>query len=296
MGRVFRYEQLTDGAAPDAETFSAAADAFVELSQKEISVGTLYGAFIFGSVAINRTNPRSDFDALIATYDTSPETYSKILELVNGVREASDNKIPMGIITYQKECLEEGRHEMDRYFGHHLSSKDRVIVGYDPSDYIRYPDTSSRDVVGRYIFSKRRVLSNAYTALTPHEAVDDGGLQRMLELPNAIGRKVVHAISESEDTEGLTDACSGSDKLAVEIVTREVMDDHDLDTGFNRLLTVNSSYSDLVEATILGEIEADEYDREIAAIHAELPHAISWLDQLGKILLPKLDVGAMEHN
>mgnify|MGYP006373445921 CR=1 FL=1 len=289
MGRVFRYEQLVDGAAPEPSDFSAAGQTFVESAQQSIDRGVVDGAFIFGSFAIDNVNMRSDFDALVSTNDSSPQTYSEIHQLVTNVREASNFKIPMGIITYPRECLAEGRHEMDRYFGHHLSGKDRLIIGSDPADYIEYPDASSRDVVGRYIFSKRRVLSNAYTALTPEEAIDDGGLQRMLELPTAIGRKVVHAVAENGEVEDMANAYNGSDKLAIELATREILDQTGLSDGFNCLLNLNQGYSELVRATASDEVSRKDYNDYISLLHGSLVNAISWLDELGKELLPDLD-------
>ena len=50
MGRIFSYEEITEGRLPTAETFDNARQVYTELVAFGVNEGWLDGAFIYGSV------------------------------------------------------------------------------------------------------------------------------------------------------------------------------------------------------------------------------------------------------
>ena len=286
MGRVFSYEEITEGNLPTADTFDSAQQVFSELVASGVDKGWLDGAFVYGSVALGLANRRSDFDAFLALTDSTPKAYGAAKELINTVLGNSNRTIPIVPIVQPRQALETGRHEMDRFFGQHLSSEFRLVQGNDPADYISYAPNPASEILASYLFQKRRRITNAYTSSLPLDFRDGNGIQRMLELPSAVGRKVLQAFAEAGYIAEAVD--KSADKTAVLAHTYALLINEGAGEGFDELVRLDGVYYDLLAETLSGSVTKETYEDEIKELHAKMPIAISWLDKLEQNLLIKL--------
>lgn len=280
MGRLFTYEQIETGLVPTPEDFVEAKDVFIASTEAEIEKGTVTGAFIYGSVAVGLANKRSDFDAFIAL-DDEKGSYNVARELVQSINTA---KIPFGPIVQTNANLSSAHHEMDRYFGAHLKSTDRAVIGEDPADYIQFTDYPADEIMAAYLAQKKRRLINTFTAVSPLE-VQEGGLQRMLELPVAVGRKALQALAET----GHIDAAvkKTADKKQVMRSFIPLLDEINLKGEAKRLVDANNLYNMMLDKAVDGGSEF-EYNNGLRVIHSYLPKAIEWVEKLEDFLLPEL--------
>lgn len=287
MGRIFSYEEIAEGRLPTPETFTNTHQVFSELAHEGIQDGWLDGAFVYGSVALGLANPRSDFDAFLALTDSTLEVFVAAKQLISETLDSCNRTIPMAPNVQPVRALEAGRHEMDRFFGKHLCGDNRIVYGNDPASYISFAPLPADQILADYIFHKRRRLTDAYTATSPHDASEDSGIQRLLELPTSIGRKLLPALEEvgiiGEQPE------MGAHKKAVQARTRTLLASENLEEGFDQLLEFDQLYSDLLHAASQGSVSKEAYDDEIHGLHSGIPVAITWLSKLEESLLVKLD-------
>lgn len=286
MGRIFSYEEITEDRLPTAESFHDAQKVFSELVADGINESWLDGAFVYGSVALGLANRRSDFDSFLALANNKPAVYDAAKELINSVQDSSRGLISIVPIVQPRQALKAGRHEMDRFFGQHLSSDFRLVQGNDPADYTSYAPTSASEILSSYLFQKKRRMTNAYTSSSPLDFRDGNGIQRMLELPPAVGRKALQALAEIGYIDEAID--KSADKTAVLARTRSFLVDEGVEEGFDQLMQLDRAYYDLLTQTLKGGVTKETYNEEIEGLHAQMPVAITWLDNVEQILLPKL--------
>ena len=283
MGRIFSYQEIERQQIPEAIDFEHARDVFLE----EVSSSSdINGGFVYGSVAIGSANRRSDFDVFLSLGIDAPKCYDAAKYIVESTRLATGYKIPKIVpIIQPRSALESGHHDMDRFFGMHLSSKYRVVVGDDPAEYTVFSKAPAKDILANYLFQKKRRLSNAYTSSEPLD-VEEGGIQRMLELPLAVGRKAMQALSEV----GVIDEAveQSADKRAVLTASRSLFEEYDLASGFSVLVSNNTEYEDLLDAAIAGEVNKATYEGMLKSFHKRLPGAVIWIERIANTLLPIL--------
>jgi hypothetical protein len=280
MGRIFTYQEIETGQVPDSATFEIAKEAFMEATGECIDID---GSFIYGSVALGMANRRSDFDSFIALTEDCPRSYGAAKAVVQSVREEAGYNIPILPIVHPRASLEIGHHDLDRFFGQHLSSHQRIVEGNDPAEYITFSPLPAKDVLAGYLFQKKRRLANTFTSTDPLN-VGEGGLQRMLELPQAIGRKTLQALVE---VNVLGEAVERSaDKAAVLDKSRSLFEHYGLASGFDILVEANKDYDELLDEAMEGSIYRETYEDMIQSLYSRLPDAVIWVEQLAKTVLP----------
>lgn len=283
MGRIFSYQDTAEERVPNPEVFDWARDAFTSLAETYIDIGRIDGSFIYGSVALGAANPRSDFDSFISLREGLPRNYNAVKTIVRIVEDETDHTVPILPIVQTRNALELGYHDMDRFFGQHLTSDYRIVQGGDPARYIVFPERPAGEVLGGYLFNKKRRLANTYTTAEPLD-VEEGGIQRMLELPPAIGRKMLQALAEIGYIPEAVE--KSADKSAVITKSRCVLDKHGVVEEFDRIVAMNEEYDDLLKEALNGRVDKKTYENVIEGLHAKLPRAIAWIDQVGEKLLP----------
>lgn len=288
MGRIFSYAEIESGLVPTADDFDTSRNIFIDLAKTEIGRNVIDGAFIYGSVAIGEQGPRSDFDALIALSDANPSSYIAVRAISRAITAATRGTVGIEAFAYSREALENRQHTIDRFFGQHLSSTDRLVIenGNDPAEYMRFSgDTrSARDIFASYLYAKKWRLTGSYLA-TGETDTTEGGLQRMLELPNAIGRKALQCLAE---VRGESTQIRSADKTLLRIKGREMFSEFGVEQGFDSLVSANSYYNELLTKTLAGEVERQDYDEVIRELHATLPNAIDWLVKVQEAIIPRL--------
>lgn len=285
MGRVFSYEAVAAGKVPRPDDFDRARKLFLERVGEESTGGAIDGGFIFGSVCRGTADLRSDFDALIALRDGSPHSYKTARDITQYIADDSGGKILIEPIVYSKSTLATGQHELNQLFGQHLLSGFRLVEGNDPATYITFPDMQVRDVLADYIYQKARKLSNKYVTSDPRE-VADNGLQRMLELPNSLGRKTLQVLSIAGHLE---EAAEASEKTAIFQQSDELFRRYDLHEGFRDLANANDMYTELLREAIDGQVDKQTYDDVLVGLHDKMPAAIEWTRAVGRVILPLFD-------
>ena len=285
MGRVFSYEQATSGNVPSLVDFSCATTSFRERIRSGVEDGVFDGGIIFGSVGRGTPNLRSDFDALIALSDDTDDAYQAAYALSQDITQETNGKVLIEPKIYPKDVLASGEHDINYLFGTHLKSGYRLVDGTDPADYLVFNDASSHDTVADYVYQKVRKLSSRYMACNI-EAVADNGLQRMLELPNSLGRKVVQGLVA---TGSLHSVCDGSDKAGIFELTDDIFYSLGLHDDFAVLTAANNDYTNLLEKTIHGDVSKKAYNDMLIALHGEMPRAIKWSRRVGQAVLPLLE-------
>lgn len=283
MGRLFTFEEIQSGQVPEPEEFIVAKQHFAESLVAYIDSGAVTGAFIYGSAAIDLANRRSDFDAFLSIPDGTGFEAAKTI--VNDVNLRTGGKIPISPIVQTLGDLRNGKHEMDRFFGEHLTSGHRAVFGEDPADITHFPNYPAYEIVETYLAQKKRRLISTYVAVDPLE-VGEGGLQRMLELPVAVGRKALQALAETGHIPRAVEKTA--DKRQVIQAIRKVLKPEGLVEGFDTLLDLNVGYNDLLDEAVESGVKRSYYEDGLREIHGTLPTAISWIQKLEENLTPKL--------
>jgi hypothetical protein len=279
MGRVFSYEQIKNGEAiPSADDFETAIGRFGDAANKEVDAGRISSAIIYGSVAIRAYTLRSDFDCMIVPFDHSIDSMDAILKIINLANPSG--RIDMSVIVHPRSRLESGMHEIDRYFGDHLSSASRLVYGDDPADYIAYPDYGASTHLLAYLRHKKRSVSKGFVAQGDEKLK---GLQRILELPLAIGRKTLRAL---DDINGSHFAISDSaNKAKIMPASLELFDALELGDIPREILDLDKKYNALLQRVMNGVVEKTEYDLFLQEIQQRGGEASEWLDKLDTILV-----------
>lgn len=289
MGRVFSYEEIKSGKIPTPDDFEIAKDVFANMVEIEIDRGNIDGAFIYGSVAIGTQSCRSDFDALVSLTEGSPENYIATRAICSEIKRLTKITVPIEAFAYAKDDLKTGQHTIDRLFGVHLSGGDRIVIGEnDPAVYMTFcgNNPSAKDIFASYLYSKKFRMNSAYLPTDDLDAAN-GGLQRLLELPNSIGRKALQALAESGKLPPIQ--ISSVDKQLIANQGHDLFTQYGINEGFDDLVAANRDYDKALESAIQGDIDRPKYEDEIRGLHAKIPHAIKWLRQVQVSILPLFD-------
>lgn len=290
MGRVFSYDEIEQGRIPTQDQFELAKNLFCELSSNYVNQGIFSGAFIFGSVAVNMCGIRSDFDAIISLEDSVPTAIGNAQYMISHIKSATKDSIPLGIEACTKRSIQAGRNTASRFFGKHLTSPDRIVIGIDPASYWQFDQNRpAKDIFQDYLNHKRRRLSKTYTNTEACD-VSDGGLQRLLELPIAIGRLAVNIAEETSDSIQVNEPILRSvDKESVTSMTRSLLRSNNMTTDyFDALIEANDTYDFILDEALRHRIGRSSYNGELAVIQAYAPYAIDWIDDLQEKFVPNI--------
>ncbi len=280
MGRVFSIEQIHNQAEsiPTPEDFDYAIDHFKQAVGDEIEAENIDGALIYGSVAIKAYTLRSDLDCLIVPYDHSLPSLAAISRILKASNPTG--RIEMSAIIHPRSRLSSGAHEIDRYFGNHLSGSARLVYGEDPAEYIRFPDYGSETHLLAYIRHKKRSVATAVTSEGPDMYK---GLQRILELPLAIGRKALRVLDEMNGTQAATS--DSANKSVIVPASLELFDSFGLEDVPGTIIKLDRKYSEVLKGTIEGSITELEYTALIDEIQSQGGKVSEWLDEFDDALV-----------
>lgn len=279
MGRVFSYEQTQEASKyiPSPEDFESAINRFADATNQEVSENKISGAVVYGSVAIRAYTMRSDFDCLIVPHNHSVDSITAINRIISSAEV--DGKIDISAIIHPKDRLARGAHEIDRFFGDHLTGQSRLVYGEDIKDYIRFPDHGAYNHLISYIRHKKRSITNAFDARNPDYYK---GLQRVLELPLAIGRKALKVADELEHTSlAMSDSANRS---KVTPAALKLFNDAKLGDLPSSIIQLNIDYTDLLALAIKGKVDEQEYQTFLKEVALHGIEASTWLDDLDEYL------------
>jgi hypothetical protein len=284
MGRVFSFEQVKGGEVPERSDFKQSLDRFRIATGDEIEKGTISGAVVFGSVALGSYSIRSDFDCMIVPYDHSRSS-------IEAIRRISHNTNPTGRIEFNpiihsQARLELGNHEIDSFFGEHLTGEGRIVVGRDPSEYLHFADRDAAEVLHNYIRHKKRSVARAFSI---NESERYKGLQRVLELPLAIGRKAIRAIVSTQGEDVLR--FNTAEKAKVLDKALLLFQSIRLDETPRRIFALDKAYSQVLAEAVRSKVSVAQYQDIIGLVEDMAIDASNWLDDIEVGLAPLLDDG-----
>lgn len=274
MGRVFSEEQIKNGEIPTPADFEQAVRHFRSSVEEGIASGSLDGAVVFGSVAIGAATIRSDLDAMIVPIDHSPEAL-QALKRVHGDVDDYARYVPVNTSLHHRNRLASGNHEIDRFFGSHLTGPQRIVIGSDPAEYMQFNTLPARDILLAYVCHKMRGISRLTVTFNNEEYFK--GLQRLLELPLAIGRKALMVIDEIEGTSVAT-----TDSANKHVVTERVLtlfEEMGVEGTAKKILDYDSYYNDELEEVIRTR-HLDGYTHFLEELDELALEASPWLDEL----------------
>ena len=273
MGRVFSYEQIQEGKVPDPFVFTKVRKTFALSVGHGVRNETLVGGMVFGSAAVGRANRRSDLDVLLELPDDDIESYESASRVVRALKKATDGKVPVNAIVRSTESLLSGHHEMDRFFGAHLSGPHRTVVGEDPAKSLHLEFAPAHTIIDDYIHSKMRKISQGF--VTDDETKKLEHMQRLLDLPLAIGRKVVRAVDEVEGTHRLTD--DTANKSSVREAAMDLFEEHGISEVPSMLIDLNAVYDHVLDYALSGDINHRTYDDFLRDVASRAPAVMEWL-------------------
>lgn len=287
MARVFTYNQIERGEVPTTKDFAHTREVFEEYAQDAIAEGTIASAVIFGSVALGRANRRSDFDCMVVPVDDSQEAYEAAGEVQMYTEDLTNNRVQVNAILHSRSRLASGAHEIDRFFGSHITASNSIVVGENPADYIQFADIPARDIVLSYIRQKKRRIQLANSS---QEAASILAMERMLELPNAIARKALRAIDELEES-SLTPN-NTAEKVDMSVASTLFYASHELLETPTRIRRLDQRYTYMLQSALEGEVSQIEYDRvlygEADSVVKEVAATGRWLDELDDVMSGRL--------
>lgn len=203
MGRVFTPEQISDNKLPKRGAHEAAGRYIIDALGDE-TAGSITGAMIYGSTTTG-PNRRSDVDVLVTL---SPYDYdNRMLLAARDVMASAEAQFNVPVEAQVVSTIDIARplqHGIDPLFAIELSKaadKKRWVRGNPLGNLGIYDlsDTALRAIGVQYSAAKMKKFTKAI--LEGRGDVDYHVLQRALELPAALGRKVLPA-TDRFDAEG----------------------------------------------------------------------------------------------
>lgn len=298
MGKVYSPEEIKDGHIPEIGAHENAArflldELFVHekatLTTEEENQFSPLGynnyfsipaGMVYGSVALGIANRRSDIDLLLHYHDNYATDAFQIMGKLIGFTEAKFhtpielNALPVSSLASPLE------HTIDPLFAQHLYA---VELQRDPQWSYGWPartlhwsmvGLSDRDgvrsIATRYCGGKARQFTRALTDGN-NEPIDYKNFQRALELPSAIGRKVLAATH----TEALPDSVISGDRNTSMQMLLEKMNsisgsayERSTDT-LKWLIDKDAEYSELLEQAIVSQVRIEAYAKWIQKHYTE---------------------------
>ncbi len=279
MGKVFTAEEIGAGHIPEPGAHLKAAQFIVQqlfydqlafnpggnlFFESGISSGMVYGSTVHGTA-----NIRSDLDILIIHHPDWTET----LDVVHDVFQQVENQyhVPIEANIISAEDALSNNNTIDPVFLSYLKEAEanpEFSWGWPVTDFLglqvpKYNQMDLARVVRRYIGAKS---SSFGKALASDTELDAHKIQRALELPKNLGRKVLSMFDSSFSavTASTEDIMTGLDSFITD--RKFTFDSESKKQAILRLrylLQEDEKYSELLKQTINGEKSLDEYQQWI---------------------------------
>ena len=279
MGVVYSGEDLRNGSIPQDGAHIHAAQLVLD------RVGSLEWVpmvLVHGSVPEGRSNRRSDLDVLVTvgygdTLTHFPHSVSKVRQALEEIQDATKVHIEANIWPENEPVLARRQRMYDMLYSWHLRDSFRDARGLrgEPdqltlivANSLPSNDTDAiRDVAQNYVIYKQGGFTNAPLSYADGEPRSLAALQRGLELPKAIGRKLAQLIA----------SCEGREVSGNNFVFDASLLDEPTQTALMATAEIDKSYSELLESYYGSGLE-NLSDRDIAEY-------VAWIESIyGKVI------------
>jgi hypothetical protein len=294
MGKVFTVNEIANGDIPEVGAHYEAGQHFLgELfdhtpPRNENGRGYFHPRYhavdsvmVYGSTALGLANVRSDLDVLVNFCESRSlheqpvdECFSIIGSLIRTTQDKYKVPVQANILPHMW-LWNPLKHNVDILFAQHLVRVQNMddpqwSFGFPADGLVHNRDTNNRTpdriraFAIRYTAAKARQMAKALTLYTE---VDHHTLQRALELPSALGRKIV-ALADAtkpelaqafEEVDGRDASFQGFVLAAASV---EWHRDYGRDTSLLDMLSLkqkDEEYSELLDSTISGSTTLEDY-------------------------------------
>lgn len=275
MGKIYSWERIENGGVPNVENFSVAKRMILS-DLLGLIPNEIYGAKVYGSVAKSSPSVRSDFDILVVFNNNIG--IRKLNYLVQEVENKTKVKIEPLILSVQQAS--EGFHTIDSSFYTHFEGipSEGNLIGNDPLNKIKPLQGNMVDVCMDYIRQKIRRLNQGHFDAAGVELLSV--LQRVLESPVALGRKVLYVLQNLDKFE--MDENDDSKKSVIRNFNKIMVDSNINATDFNEIVSKDKEYTEFLEETLGQKHNQIEYEQFLDVIKQEtLPMAKDWIIKTG---------------
>lgn len=275
MGKIYSWESIESGGVPNVEDFSVAKrtvlDGLWGMFPNEID-----GAKVFGSVAKDSPSIRSDFDILVVF--NNDISVRKLNNLVQDVDR--ETKVQIEPLILSARQASEGFHTIDPSFYTHFEGipNEGNLAGNNPLNKVKPLEENVVNLCMNYIQQKIRRLNQGYIDTSEDESLTV--LQRVLESPVAVGRKVLYVLQKLGKFE--IDGKDDSKRSVVKNFNKIMVDSNIDTTGFNELIVKDKEYTQFLEETLGQKHSRREYQQFLDVIkHQTLPMTNDWIINTG---------------
>jgi hypothetical protein len=259
---------------PSARDFLDAKTFVMDNLSRLASEGKIYGAKIYGSVAFNMANERSDFDLLVITNkDSAIEDLGRIFG--NLYDESGIDIEPKTIL--DRKSAETGDHTVNRIFYENIKLAPCAgnIAGEDPLEILKPANLTQFEEDELYLIKKRGTFVGGRFSHTSEEK--NKVLQRVLEAPTNMGRKLLQMLPYLGYSFELRDIS----KKAVSCKFNEVFGRTNLMDEFKTLQLHDRNYTDLLKDAIKGFVGQKDYNECLDYLSEIcIPLAGAWRDKI----------------
>lgn len=280
MGKVYSTEKVFEGNLPATGDHESAGRELIERLDGD---GIVRGAMIYGSTVLGQSDLRSDLDILI-TYDG--RSADEMLESLQYHFECITDHYGVSIEPHQTKYSSIANpllHRIDPLFANHLREIQHNPAGIyngfiygEPLENLETFEPTERrirNLAMQYANRKAGKFETAITKFGKTDGVVDLDLfQRALEVPAAIGRKMIPATDmlgeEDYDTTSKQETLQLTRRRLVglrAIVDAQIDEDDwsgSVDSGrtFDDLVELNDTYNALLIAAVSGGVDREDYD------------------------------------
>ncbi|HEX7633152.1 MAG TPA: nucleotidyltransferase domain-containing protein [Candidatus Saccharimonadales bacterium] len=285
MGRVYTPEIVERGYVPEPGAHAKAGKHILEVFEAGFAADDRYpiaSAMVYGSTTLGAATRRSDLDLLINYWSSDTEHEQAAFDIIRSVTRGAQDRYHVYIepTILQQTALDSPlENNVDTLFRGHLAdicSKQPEWCFNDPAGLIESYSLSDPQAIKINTQAGLKFLAIAYTSgklrqlarglSSPSDDPNYEMLQRALEVPASIGRKMVALASVNDSGSDLANR-NNSFKAFVELSSRLdpkyqtllPLDGEAMRNDLIALKTADDTYSALLESTLEGSTSIGEY-------------------------------------
>ncbi|MEK7602813.1 MAG: nucleotidyltransferase domain-containing protein [Patescibacteria group bacterium] len=290
MGKVFTPEDIKVEAWPRPGAHALAAEDLLDALEHARYVD---GAVVYGSTAMGAADIRSDVDVFICTTAGGVDQTTDLAYDLRGIFSAirHNHHVPVEAQVIEQTALFDGRHTIDNCFLAHLNTvNSEWVTGHDPREFISQLPLSPHEILRSYVAAKQRKFANAI--FQPFKPPDYYVMQRSLELPVALGRKIIGVMTALGKHVELSSEFNAElnpnlPKNTVRHVIFEFLKNRpDLQRLYEQSSILDIDYNEILETAVSGGITLGRYETELNLLNGKsVIGALELTQQLGMYAL-----------
>lgn len=272
MGKVFSPAEIAAGLIPEEGAHARAANALLDFFRGQghidkLQPGDVQSVVVYGSTVSSAVKPniRSDVDVAFVYAERAVQAPRGIVTLLGTIGARHAVNIEPNILSNRQFTV--GAHAIDRSFMDHLAAADpAVCYGDNLFRGVTWQEnaTYSQAFLRYCVAKERQFLSASIEVSQPIHEPNLHKMQRALELPNAIGRKLLCAAQEMKPEVFRNMLFDGSDKANIAQHVNLFFDRYwdinpSLLESMNQLRQLDNRYNYALLQTIAGMASLEEY-------------------------------------